>query len=222
MIELLKRALFEGYSAHIISFATIIICLSINLLIVVYIHLLYMLINKNSFYNKSFNLSLIVVSIVTASIILTIQSNIVVSLGMVGALSIVRFRTAIKDPMDLAFLFWSISVGIICGAGFALIAIISSIFVTILILLFEKKVVKKGSVLLVVDADAYDKEKEIIKIVENNSTTYSVRARNANKTGLNIAIELKSDDQSALLMNLLSQEFISNASIVEHDGNITA
>ena len=222
MIELLKRALFEGYSAHIISFATIIICLSINLLIVVYIHLLYMLINRNSFYNKSFNLSLIVVSIVTASIILTIQSNIVVSLGMVGALSIVRFRTAIKDPMDLAFLFWSISVGIICGAGFALIAIISSIFVTILILLFEKKVVKKGSVLLVVDADAYDKEKEIIKIVENNSTTYSVRARNANKTGLNIAIELKSDDQSALLMNLLSQEFISNASIVEHDGNITA
>lgn len=72
---------------------------------------------RKTFYSKNFNTSLAVVAVVTAAIILTVQSNIVISLGMVGALSIVRFRTAIKEPMDLAFMFWSISVGIICGAG---------------------------------------------------------------------------------------------------------
>ena len=91
--------------------------LIVTALLALYIFAIYRLVTRKVFYSKNFNISLAVMSLITAAIILAMQSNLVISLGMVGALSIVRFRTAIKDPMDLAFLFWSISVGIICGAG---------------------------------------------------------------------------------------------------------
>ena len=123
--ELLERALLEGYATSELNIGTMFLCIGITALIALYIFFVYRMMNKNSFYNRSFSLSLVELAVITAAIILTIQSNIVVSLGMVGALSIVRFRTAIKDPMDLVFLFWSISIGIICGAGFAMIAVIA-------------------------------------------------------------------------------------------------
>ncbi len=96
-----------------------------------YIFLAYRVVTRKNFYNKNFNLSLWVLTVVTSAIIITISSNIILSLGMVGALSIVRYRTAIKDPMDLVFLFWSISTGIICGAGIAIVAVELAIFITI-------------------------------------------------------------------------------------------
>ena len=117
IIDLLKKAFMEGYATSSITIGTVLICIGCTMLIAVYIYFIYKIVNRNSFYNKGFNISLVIIAVITAAIILTIQSNIVVSLGMVGALSIVRFRTAIKDPMDLAFLFWSISAGIICGAA---------------------------------------------------------------------------------------------------------
>nr|MCR4903643.1 DUF4956 domain-containing protein [Butyrivibrio sp.] len=177
---------------------------------------------KKSFYNKSFSLSLLIIALITSAIILTIQSNIVVSLGMVGALSIVRFRTAIKDPMDLAFLFWAISAGIICGAGFALIAVVVSLIVTMVIALFEIKNEPKGSMLLVVDSSAFDKEKEILAVVEKYSGIIKVRARNASKAGLDLTIEVKTEQASELVNELLGLEYVTNSSLIEHDGNITA
>ena len=118
-MDLIMKSFLEGYATSELNVGTMFFCMGIAAAIGLYIFLIYKLVNKNSFYNRNFNISLIALTVITAAIILTIQSNIVVSLGMVGALSIVRFRTAIKYPMDLVFLFWSISVGIICGAGFA-------------------------------------------------------------------------------------------------------
>ena len=114
--EVLKKSFLEGYGAVSIDFATIVTCMAITVLVAAYIFMVYRMLNRKAFYNRNFNLSLIALAVITAAVILTIQSNIVISLGMVGALSIVRFRTAVKDPMDLVFLFWSISAGIICGA----------------------------------------------------------------------------------------------------------
>jgi len=99
--ELLERALLEGYATSNLTIGTMFLCIGITAALALYIYFVYKMLNKNSFYNRSFSLSLVEMSVITAAIILTIQSNIVVSLGMVGALSIVRFRTAIKDPMDL-------------------------------------------------------------------------------------------------------------------------
>ena len=222
LVSMFKKALIEGYATDKIGLGTILICFVFTMAISLYICGVYKLITKKPFYNKSFSLSLLIIALITSAIILTIQSNIVVSLGMVGALSIVRFRTAIKDPMDLAFLFWAISAGIICGAGFALIAVVVSLIVTVVIALFETKNEPKGSMLLVVNASSFDKEKEILAIVGKYSGIIMVRARNASKSGLDLTVEVKTDKEADLINELLGLEYVTNASLIEHDGNITA
>ena len=127
IMDIIRKAFLEGYATSDLNITTMLVCACITAVIALYICVIYKMVNRNAFYDRSFQLALFGLSIITSMVILTIQSNIVISLGMVGALSIVRFRTAIKNPMDLVFLFWSISVGIICGAGFAMISVIGSI-----------------------------------------------------------------------------------------------
>ena len=121
--DIFKNSFLNGFSSGI-DVKTILIGLAITTVLSLYIFFIYRLVTRKTFYAQTFNLSLIAMAVITAAIILTIQSNIVLSLGMVGALSIIRFRTAIKDPLDLVFLYWSISIGIICGAGLSVIAVI--------------------------------------------------------------------------------------------------
>jgi uncharacterized membrane protein YhiD involved in acid resistance len=154
-------------------------------------------------------------------VILTIQSNIVVSLGMVGALSIVRFRTAIKNPMDLVFLFWSISIGIICGAGFAMIAVIGSLVLTIGILLFYVMPSERESMILVVNSTVYN-EKAVLDIVSRNCRRWKVRARNVSTGNVNLAIEVRTDTARNLIEEVSSLEDVTGVSLVEHDGDVTA
>ena len=139
---------------------------------------------------------------------------------MVGALSIVRFRTAIKDPMDLAFLFWSISAGIICGAGFAGIAVAASLFITLLILLFSSGLKSAGTLVLVVNADSHEREGEIMKVAEKFCQYSRSRARNVSKNGLNLAVEVRTSKPSELIAELMKLDFVSDASLVESDSDI--
>ena len=219
-IDLLKKAFMEGYATSSITLQTVLMCIGCTVLIAIYIYFIYKIINRNAFYNKGFNISLVIIAVITAAIILTIQSNIVVSLGMVGALSIVRFRTAIKDPMDLAFLFWSISVGIICGAGFAGIAVVASLFVTLLIVLFSSSFKAASTLMLVVNADSHKREDEIMKAVMEFCKYSRTRARNVSKNGLNIAIEVKTNKPSELIDKLIKMDFVTDASLVENDSEI--
>ena len=219
-IDLLKKAFMEGYATSSITLQTVLMCIGCAVLIAIYIYFIYKIINRNAFYNKGFNISLVIIAVITAAIILTIQSNIVVSLGMVGALSIVRFRTAIKDPMDLAFLFWSISVGIICGAGFAGIAVVASLFVTLLIVLFSSSFKAASTLMLVVNADSHKREDEIMKAVREFCKYSRTRARNVSKNGLNIAIEVKTNKPSELIDKLIKMDFVTDASLVENDSEI--
>lgn len=222
LTEMIKRTFLEGYATGDIRLGTIFFCIFCTSAIAAYIFVLYKSINKNSFYNRNFNLSLIGMAVITAAIILTIQSNIVVSLGMVGALSIVRFRTAIKDPIDLMFLFWSISVGIICGAGFAAIAAAASIAMTIIIVCCSMLPDARDTVVLVVNAASYEDEEEIMKIINDTCRYARTRARNVTKTSLNLAVEVKTEDQKGLLSGLMGMDSVTSASLVEHDGNVTA
>lgn len=220
LIDLLKKAFMEGYATSSITLGTVLVCIGCTMAIAIYIYFIYKMVNRNAFYNKGFNISLVIIAIITSAIILTIQSNIVVSLGMVGALSIVRFRTAIKDPMDLAFLFWSISAGIICGAGFAGIAVVASLFVTVLIILFSASFKAASTLVLVVNANSHSDEAEIIKAVKDFCKYSRVRARNVSKSGLNIAIEVKTSKPSELIDKLMKLECVSDASLVENDSEI--
>ena len=111
--DIFKTSFLEGFSSAEITTPTVIIALGIACVLALYIFFVYRVVTRKTFYSKNFNITLAVITVITAALILTMQSSVVLSLGMVGALSIVRFRTAIKDPMDLMFLFWAIAIGII-------------------------------------------------------------------------------------------------------------
>ncbi|MDE7247639.1 MAG: DUF4956 domain-containing protein [Lachnospiraceae bacterium] len=221
LAEVLKKSFLEGYGSVNIDFATIVMCTIITVLVAMYIFMIYRMMNRKAFYNRNFNLALIALAVITAAIILTIQSNIVISLGMVGALSIVRFRTAVKDPMDLVFLIWSISVGIICGAGFAVVAIVASVVITVIILLWDKIPVGTAAVILLVNSTDYKMESRIMEIVESCCESCKVKARNLTKDKLNMAIEVRTGKGGELVERLMDLESVTSASLVDHDGEVT-
>lgn len=220
-IDIFKKSFLEGYASSNLTVKSILVCMLITIIISAYIFAVYRLINRNAFYNKNFNMSLPAIAVITAAIILTIQSNIVISLGMVGALSIVRFRTAIKDPMDLVFLFWAISVGIICGAGFSVIAVIASVVITVGILISDKLPIAKSPQILVINSGTYENEDEILETVKKYCSLHKVKARNLAQNHLDMAIEVRVKEEGNLVRDLMKITDVTSASLVAHDGEVT-
>lgn len=221
MNDIFKKSFLEGYASTEISLISVVSALAITLLIGIYIFYTYRVLTRKTFYSKNFNISLVGVSLITAAIIVTIQSSVVVSLGMVGALSIVRFRTAIKDPMDLMFLFWSISVGIICGAGFAIYAIALSVVLTIAVVVLDHTPVAKAPMILVVNSSDIDAEKVIIEKVQSYEKHCTVKSRNLTASGLDLTIELRTNRGGELVRDLMNLNGIISASLLSHDGEVT-
>ena len=219
--DIFKKSFLEGYSGSEIDMITILAALGIACVLAFYIFLVYRVVTRKTFYSKSFNLSLAGITVITAALILTMQSSVVLSLGMVGALSIVRFRTAIKDPMDLMFLFWSISVGIICGAGLAQIAVILSVVVTVGVFILERFPIAKAPMLLVVNAEKSDGEDEITDIVKQICGNYRVKSRNITNGTLDLVIELRTDKGKELVSKVSEIASVSSVSLLSHDGEAT-
>ena len=219
--DIFKKSFLDGFSGSDITTARILVTLLVTCAIALYIFVVYYVATKKNYYSKTFNISLALISVITASIILAMQSNLVISLGMVGALSIVRFRTAIKDPMDLIFLFWSISTGIICGAEMYKIAIIASLMITIGLFVLELTPAGKASVLLIVNAKGIDDEGKIREVVEKYAKRAKVKSRNVSKDSLDMIFDLKTAKEAELLKELMALEGVFGASIMAHDGEIT-
>lgn len=220
--DIFKNSFLNGYASSAIDTKTIIISLSITVVIGVYIFLIYRSVTRKTFYNKAFNLSLPAMAVVTAAIILTIQSNIVLSLGMVGALSIVRFRTAIKDPLDLVFLYWSISVGIICGAGLATIAVVLSVLIAIVLIGLQKYPDKKMTKLLVVNSSLVENDKEILSIIKYYSKDYIVKSKNVTNETLDMIVEVKLHKESEIINEIMKVNGVIAVSLLSHDGEVNA
>lgn len=220
--DVIKKSVLEGFSYSDITTIKILVTLGVTFLLALYIFLIYRLVTKSAFYVKSFNVSMAVISVVTAGIILAMQSSIVISLGMVGALSIVRFRTAIKDPMDLLFLFWSIGTGIICGAGLYKIAVILCILVTVGILILDMLPVKKAPCLLIVNSSDQKIEEKLMEIVARTASHQKVKSRNLTKSGLDMIIELRTDKEAELIQEVGRLESVKAVSLMAHDGEIRA
>ena len=174
--DIFKKSFLEGFAGSEITLTSIIAALAIASALAFYIFLVYRVLTRKTFYSKTFNISLAGITVITAALILTMQSSVVLSLGMVGALSIVRFRTAIKDPLDLMFLFWSISVGIICGAGLAQVAVILSIVLTLGVMILDYLPVAKAPMILVINANKADIEPAIKEIVAAYDKHYSIKS----------------------------------------------
>ena len=219
--DVFKKSFLEGFTSMDITTGKIAATLIVTALLALYIFAIYRLVTRKVFYSKNFNISLAVMSLITSAIILAMQSNLVISLGMVGALSIVRFRTAIKDPMDLAFLFWSISIGIICGAGLYEIALVTSVGVTVFILVLDMLPVGKAPMMLVVNSSEMNGEKAVLDVVGKYARYYKVKSRNLSKGRLDLVIELKVKEDSALVSEVAALDGMLSASMISHDGEVT-
>ena len=204
-----------------ISTTNVLVVLLATAILGVYLFFIYRMVCKKAFYSKSFAISLVVIALVTSIIIITIQSSVVISLGMVGALSIVRFRTAIKDPMDLAFLFWAISIGIICGANLYEIALEGSLVITFVMLLLYTVPNVQPAHLLLINATDLMAEAEINEILKGSTRYYKVKSRNITSIGIDMIIELKSKDEAELIKNISELEKVESVTLMEHDGEIT-
>lgn len=218
--DMIKKSVLEGFSGNNITMAQIITVLALTTVIAAYIFVIYYISTKKTFYNKSFNISLTLIAVITASIILAMQSNLVISLGMVGALSIIRFRTAVKDPKDLIFLFWAISTGIICGAGMFEIAVIAALIVTIGLFALELTPIGMASMLLVVNADSLTCEEEVLKKIGEYAKHYSVKSRNTSAGKSDFIVELKVKDQSGLVKAVSGIKDVTGVSLIAHDGEV--
>ncbi len=219
--DIIKKSFLEGFSSNDINLKTVVVAIGITALISVYIFIIYRLMCRKTFYSKNFNISLVGVALITAAIIITIQSSIVVSLGMVGALSIVRFRTAVKDPMDLMFLFWSISTGIICGAGFAEYAVVLAVAVTIAAFVLDNLPISKAPSILIVNTTGMDKEQAILEALKQDTKRFTVKARNVTAGSMDMTVEIVSKDVSELIKNISGIEGVTSVSALAHDGEVT-
>ncbi len=219
--DVLKKSFVSSISMAELSVSEILMVLGVTLLLALYIFFIYRIFTRKNFYNKSFNISLAATALITASVIITIQSSIVISLGMVGALSIVRFRTAVKDPLDLVFMFWSLAVGIICGTGLFDIAAILSIAVTAMIFVLDKIPVMQTPMILMVQGMYCDMENDLCDIVSQYTKYYKVKSRNITPERTSIVMELRVKDGGALVQSIGSLEGILYVSMIDHDGEVT-
>ncbi|MGO4541502.1 DUF4956 domain-containing protein [Paenibacillus sp. 2TAB19] len=217
--DILKKSVLENVSSDI-SIAKILITLAVAFLIGFFIFVLYKRIFSGVLYSKSFNVSLIGMTMITAVVIIAINSNLVLSLGMVGALSIVRFRTPIKDPTDLIFLFWAAVAGIVTGAGFFTLAVIGSVVVGLILFFF----IKGGSVetpyLLVVNCDGDDTEKEIHSRMGKLVKRYNVKQKTVTAGNIEMTLEVRLRDQEGKFVGELSSlGGVKNAVLISYSGD---
>ena len=171
-------------------------------------------------YSRTFNISLIGMSLITALVIVGVTSNIVLSLGMVGALSIVRFRTAIKDPMDIVFLFWSISVGILCGAGLLPLAIVGSLLLGVLLVFMMNRTQRDNPYLLVVQCRDDAAEGRVYAALDAGQQKYTMKAKNITPGNVELTLEVRVKERQAAFVNTVSAlEGVQGAALVSYDGN---
>lgn len=217
--DIIKSSILEGFDTDV-STEKIIVTLLFAIILGIYIYFVYKYKSKSSFYSKDFNAVLATLPIITAGIVLAMQSNLVISLGMVGALSIVRFRNAVKNSMDLLFLFWSISIGIICGASLYEIAIILSVATTILLFVMDLIPNKKKSLLLIINANNTNIEKKLIPIIKENTSSYTIKSRNISKDKVDLIVEVRSKNELELVNKCSKLKNIVSVNLLSHDGEI--
>ncbi|MBE6924359.1 MAG: DUF4956 domain-containing protein [Ruminococcaceae bacterium] len=219
--DMFKKSFLEGFTSTDINIYTAAVAMLAASFLAVYVFLVYRILTRKTFYSKNFNISLVGIALITAGIILTIQSSIVVSLGMVGALSIVRFRTAIKDPLDLMFLFWAIAIGIICGVGLAEIAVLLSLILTMGLFILNHIPVAKAPMILVVNASSLDSEEIIMDVVKRYAKNSTVKSRNMSGSSLDLIVELRTSEGNKLVRDIMNLPSVVSASMMTHDGEVT-
>ncbi len=199
--------------------------LGCTLLLSMLVYFVYKRSYKGVLYSKAYNISLVLTSLITSLVIMTIASNFVLSLGMVGALSIVRFRTAVKEALDIVFMFWAIAIGITCGAGFFEIAIIGTILIAAVLLVLDSRPIRawnKDPYLLVVNYGDQEVGDAVLRMIGEEAGKYRIRSKTIGDSRTELSIEIRLGRDNHLLVDKVSRiEGVANVLLVSYTGDIT-
>lgn len=217
MIEVFEN-IFNMYSSESITTVTIISVLLMVLFLAVYEFLVYRFVSHRSFYNKSFNITIAILPFFISTIILCLQSNIIITLGTIGALAIIRFRTAVKDPVDMLYLLWSVYVGIICGCQLFEVGVLTSILVTIVLVVLDHVNFGRKPFVLILHSEE-DVEKELQSTFKEKKISNKFKSRNYTSKGYDYAIEFTTKDIEGLKKELSNNKKVSKYSIIEYDAD---
>lgn len=218
--DAIKKSVLQEFTDPAVTMGDITAALGMAAVLALYIYLIYKLVTRSAFYSRDFNKSLAMLPVITAGILLAMQSSFVISLGSVGALSIVRFRNAVKDPMDLVFLFWSISIGIVCGAKLYALAILLSLVLTVLVFVLDLIPAAKSPMLLVMNGSDASVEAALQPILKQQAKAAHVKSRNLTTAGIDLIVELRPNNPPALVQACAALPGVQSVSLLDHDGQI--
>ena len=214
--NIIKNSFLNNFT-DTISLSTVITTGQMSLLFAFVVYIVYLLTCDKTIYSKKFNVAMSLMTVITSALVMAMQANIVISLGMVGALSIVRFRTAIKEPKDLLFLFWSISNGIIIGAGLYSIVCVLAVVISIALIVFELIPAKRKSMLLVVNLMTIESEAVIAKELKRHNVRFKVKSRNVFRDRADIMYEISTRKDATLVADLSKLNEILSLNLIKQD-----
>lgn len=218
--DIIKTSVYESLGGGTsLSMPNIILILFVSCLIGLYIYAIYKTTSKAAFYSKDLNITLAGMTVIVSAILVAMQSSLIVSLGMVGALSIVRFRNAVKNPLDLLYLFWSISAGIICGVGLYTLSILLCIIMTILLIALGLVPSSKAASILVIRGPSSEVDwNEINNSVKIHCKYYKEKSCSIKNNETELIIELSTSEKEILLSDLSKITQLHQINFLSHDG----
>jgi uncharacterized membrane protein YhiD involved in acid resistance len=215
--DIFKSSFLENVTA--VSILDMALALTLAFGIGLFIFLVYKKTYQGVMYSSSFGVTLVALTMITTVVILAVTSNVVLSLGMVGALSIVRFRTAIKEPLDIAFLFWSIAVGIVLAAGFIPLAVIGSVIIGVVLLVFVNRKSHCNPYIVVVSCDGHENETAAKEYLSKMTQRSVLKSKSAQKGMVEVNFEIRLKDDNTDFINELSEmPGVKSAVLVSYNG----
>lgn len=218
--DAIKNSVLSGFQDNSLSTVHIVTTFAVAALLGLFIYFIYRVTSRSGFYNRGFNKSLATLPVITTAIMLAMHGNLIISLGMVGALSIVRFRNAVKDPADLTFLFWSITVGIVTGSRQFELAFMLCMVMTAMILLLDLLPTFRSPLLLVVSGEPGMSEKELFSSIREFCPRMKVRSRNITKSGTEWILEVQVKNESSLAERVAAVNGVFSLNLLSHDGEV--
>ncbi|MCM1328923.1 MAG: DUF4956 domain-containing protein [Ruminococcus sp.] len=215
--DIFKSSFLEKVTG--VSVTDMIIAMAVAFALGLFIYIVYKKTFRGVMYSSSFGVSLMAMTLITTLIILAITSNIILSLGMVGALSIVRFRTAVKEPLDIAFLFWAISAGIVTGAGLIPLAVIGSVFIGVVLVIFVNAKTADTPYIAIISCTDDTAEKAAMELLKKHTKKQLVKSKTVTNTGIELMVEIKLNGESTEVCNALSAtNGVTKAALVSYNG----
>ena len=216
--DIFKSSFLENVTS--VSILDMVVALALAFCIGLFIFMVYKKTYTGVMYSAGFGVTLVAMTMITTLVILAVTSNVVLSLGMVGALSIVRFRTAIKEPLDIAFLFWSIAAGIVLAAGMIPLAIFGSVVIGIMLLVFVNKKSATHPYILVLQCDGHHTETKAKQFVEQQANKVVVKSKSAQKGMVELNLELRLKNDNTDFVNALAgMQGVHSAVLVSYNGD---